>query len=127
MTIFPTNTDTVIPTNDWWDNLTDENPPVGTHLQFSYGNREDWYDAVILPDGCISYKYEGDWITDSLAQFVEYWFRPLHFKVKLTERQQAGLKLFRALNTGTHISDEEVLGYSRFEDYCKVYDQGLLK
>lgn len=129
----PTNTDTVIPTTEWWDYENDKAlsfPPAGTECAINFMGT--WTKTLIVgfgSDGSCIYEYD-------LLGIKYYYpievgdinvFRPLPAKPKLTERQQAGLKLFRALNTGTHISDEEVLAYDRFEDYCRVYDQGLLK
>lgn len=52
---------------------------------------------------------------------------PTDGKAHLTERQQAGLKLWRAINFNDPMTDDEVLGYCRFEDYCLPFDQGMLK
>lgn len=116
--------------NEWWDyekNLMLYNPPVGTHCEFTWVQHSDWFEAVILPNDRVAYKWYGEWKVIEVATKGDCIFRPLDHKPTLTERQQAGLKLWRAINFKDTESDEFVISQKSFEDYCLPYDQGLLK
>lgn len=134
MTTLPTNTDTVIPTVEWWDYENDKAlsfPPAGTECAINFMGT--WTKTLIIGFGsdgsCI---YEHDLLGLKYYYPIEVGdinvFRPLPTKTKLTERQQAGLKLWRAINWDGDETDEEIISTyaKRFEDYCKPFDQGLL-
>lgn len=120
----------VKPTLEWWDYENDQmicNPPVGTHLGITWGSKTSWHTAVVLPNDTLAVSKYGRWGISVLDSLDNLEFRPLDYKPKLTERQQAGLKLWRAINFKGTESDEFIISQERFEDYCRPFDQGLLK
>lgn len=127
---------TTKPNSEWWDyenGKTLSFPPAGTKCEVYTDQWSKWYKTVIIgvdsKGRCVYEETSPTWndgedysATDNLS-----WFRPLPIKPVLTERQQAGLKLWRAINYNDPMTDDEVLGYCRFEDYCKPWDLGMLK
>ena len=109
----------------WWDFSKSEAlrlPPIGCKVLYE-DNVVEVVEVTNNPQKQICAKFADG----QLAILNLYWIKHLNHKPKLTERQQAGLKLWRAINFNDAESDEFIISQKRFEDYCKPYDQGMLK
>lgn len=110
----------------WWDFSKGEAlrlPPIGCKVLYE-GNIVEIVEVTNNPQKQICAKFADG----QLAILNLYWIKHLNYKPALTERQQAGLKLWRCIHSGdSDLSEEFLLKQKAFEDYCKPYDQGLLK
>lgn len=128
----PVDSGATKPTLEWWDYEKNEPldfPPAGTECYYRKGAHPTyrWFIGKIMYISkfvaVVRDNEDGMDVTFSNSLKL---FKPLP---KLTDRQQAGLKLWRAINWDSDETEEEIITShaKRFEDYCKAYDQGLLK